>query len=402
MKYYMIKATVSNAQHLEYGQITITFPIPDEEYDDVLARLEAMKLGDAVKRDCRLDELDSHYSILKRLEQTAVNIDELDYLAKRLDSFCVGEDAQFQGMAVKLGVSDMTDFINLTFCCQQATVITDFSDLERIGRDHVLTINGGGMPIDKLNQVDGRLVALDLIGNHDGDITPYGVVYDNGMELEQLYDGRHFPAYLYEQSVMEVAMTHRNEPEDTENITWLFLPMSQTQIERAMLRAGVDTDNEMRLQFSWSDLPDEVDVILDFEQESLGSLNQMCAAIAQLDRSDLPKLASAVSMAEPKNATQIKHLAEQLDLFDFVPGARSAADYGRYMIMESGRFEYDDNLAGYYDFEKYGQERMEREYGEFADRGYISYHGALSLKELTHGSQEERMELSMGGMGGME
>ena len=32
----------------------------------------------------------------------------------------------------------MTDLINLTFWCQQATIITDFSDLEDIGRRHYM------------------------------------------------------------------------------------------------------------------------------------------------------------------------------------------------------------------------------------------------------------------------
>jgi hypothetical protein len=40
-------------------------------------------------------------------------------------------------------MTDIADFINLTFCCQRATVITDFSDLERIRKSHVLTLNGG-------------------------------------------------------------------------------------------------------------------------------------------------------------------------------------------------------------------------------------------------------------------
>ena len=37
----------------------------------------------------------------------------------------------------------MTDLINLSFCCQQATVITDFSDLEAVGRNHYLNTHGG-------------------------------------------------------------------------------------------------------------------------------------------------------------------------------------------------------------------------------------------------------------------
>ena len=36
----------------------------------------------------------------------------------------------------------------------------------------------------------------------------------------------------------------------------------------------------------------------------------------------------------------------------------------------------------FYDYEKFGLERMEQEHGMFTDHGYISYHGALSLDEL--------------------
>ena len=46
------------------------------------------------------------------------------------------------------------DFINLTFCCQQATVITDFSDLDAIGRQHYMTMQGGGCRIEELERLD--------------------------------------------------------------------------------------------------------------------------------------------------------------------------------------------------------------------------------------------------------
>jgi hypothetical protein len=395
------KAVLGNAMHSEYGVANIPFPIPQEQYESTMEMMRALEIGDPLARDCRVEEITHGWPVLKRLEKVAINIDELDYLAKRLDSFDVGEAAQFQGTAVKLGVFDMTDFINFTFCCQQATVITDFADLNRVGRDHLMNLNGGSMSTADLDSADGCPVALDLILHEEGTVTPYGVVYDNGMKLEQLYDGRYFPAYYYEPCMLGVSMTKKNEPEDTKNITWLYLPMTQTQIERAMLRAGIDTYDDMRLCFDSSEFPNEVDVVLDFEQESIGSLNEMCKILARLDRADMPKLAAAATMSKPEYAMQVQHLAEQLDLFDFAPGTHSAADYGRYMIMESGHFEYDENLASYYDFAKYGQERMEHEYGEFTDRGYISYHGTLSLDELMFGSQGERMDHVIGGMGGM-
>ena len=57
------------------------------QYDHCVALLEALEIGDASEADCRLDSLDSAGPGLNQLVCTKVNLDELDYLAKRLDSF---------------------------------------------------------------------------------------------------------------------------------------------------------------------------------------------------------------------------------------------------------------------------------------------------------------------------
>ena len=194
----MMNASLTSSTHPEYGEVTVPFPIPDEVYDHMMDLLSSLGIGDVLAQDCRVVGLESRYPVLDRLEGTVVNVDELDYLAKRLDSFSQSEDVQFEAMACKLGLSDIKDFINLSFSCQQATVITDFSDLERVGKEHSLNINGGSMPTEEYEKLEGRNVALDLILNNAGVITPYGVVYDNGMKLEPLYDGRHLPVYFYD------------------------------------------------------------------------------------------------------------------------------------------------------------------------------------------------------------
>ena len=101
-------------------------------------------------------------------------------------------------------------------------------------------------------------------------------------------------------------------------------------------------------------------------------------------------------MVRPHTAEQIKNLAENLDQFDFAPGAHTPEEYGKYMIRQSGHFEYDENLDEFYDYEKYGLQRMSKEDGMFTDRGYIAYKGYISLAEIMDGSQNSRME--MGGM----
>ena len=251
----MIQAVLGNPHHPEYGVATIPFPIPHDQYAHCMDLLEALEIGDAVKADCKVEEVDSFYTVLKRVEMLTVNVEELNYLAKRLESFDTGEAAQFQAMAHKLELFELKDLINLTFCCQQATVITDFSDLVAIGRDHYMNLHGGCAKTEELDALDGKETARRLIENGGGTVTPYGVVYDNGMKLEQVYDGRFFPCYYYEPNVITVAVTSKAEPEDTEHITWLFLPMVQEEIDRALLRGGITDSANVRLRWRTANSP---------------------------------------------------------------------------------------------------------------------------------------------------
>ena len=392
----MIQAVLGNPNHPEYGVATIPFPIPRDQYAHCMELLEALEIGDAAKADCKVTKIDSFYTVLKRTEMLTVNVEELNYLAKRLDSFDTGEAAQFQAMAHKLELFELKDLINLTFCCQQATVITDFSDLAAVGRDHYMNLHGGCAKTEELDTLDGEETARRLIENGGGTITPYGVVYDNGMKLEQFYQGREFPCYYYEPNPLTVAVASKTEPEDTEHITWLFLPMVQEEIDRALLRGGITDPADVCLRLEDSQLPNEVDVLLDMECENLSDLNALAQAADSLSDSDMNKLGAVVMLAEPKSAAQIKNLAENLDLFDFAPDAHSPAEYGKYMIQQSGRFEYDENLDAFYDYEKYGTERMNEEDGMFTDRGYVAYKGYYSMEEVMNSGQSSCME--MGGL----
>ena len=392
----MIQAVLGNPNHPEYGVATIPFPIPHDQYAHCMELLEALEIGDAVKADCKVQAINSFYTVLKRTEMLTVNVEELNYLAKRLDSFDTGEAAQFQAMAHKLELFELKDLINLTFCCQQATVITDFSDLAAIGRDHYMNLHGGCAKTEELDALDSVETARRLIESGSGTITPYGVVYDNSMELEQIYDGRFFPCYYYEPNAITVAVTSKAEPEDTEHITWLFLPMVQEEIDRALLRGGITDPSEIRLSLEDSWLPHEVLDLLDMDHVDISELNALVQALDEFSDMSIRKYAAAAVMARPHTTEQAKHLAENLDLFDFAPSASTPEEYGKYMIQKSGHFDYDENLDAFYDYEKYGTERMNAEDGMFTDRGYIAYKGYISMEEVMNGSQSSHMV--MGGL----
>ena len=394
----MMNVTLSNPDHPEYGVATIPFPIPHDQYAYCMELLEALEIGDAVKADCKVEKINSFYDVLRRTEMLTVNVEELNYLAKRLDSFDIYEAAQFQAIAHKLEIFELKDLINLTFCCQQVTVITSFSDLAAIGRDHYMNLHGGCAKTEKLNALDGEETARMLIESGSGTITPYGVVYDNDMHLKQIYDGQFFPCYFFGPNPITVAVTAKSEPEATEHIIWLYLPMVQEEIGRALQRAGITDPADARLRLEDSQLPNEVDVLLDMEQECLANLNALAQATDGFSDGSLKKLGAVVDLAKPKNAAQIKNLAENLDRFNFVPGVHTPEEYGKYMIQQSGCFEYDEALSEFYDYGKYGAQHMNEESGMFTDRGYVVYKGHVSMAEVMDGSQSTRMDFRMGGL----
>ena len=399
---YVIKAVLSNPQRPECGQITIPFPIPADQYDQTIEMLRAMGLGEPVNQDCKVDVIDSHYSVLGTLEGTRVNVDQLDYLAKRLDGFCSGEDSQFQAMAHKMKMTDIEDFINLTYCCQQATVITDFSDLEAVGRSHYMNLHGGSARMEELESLDGEETAYLLIDGGGETVTPYGVVYDNGMKLEQVYNGRQLPAYLYDSSLMVLEVTPKRGLAEDDSPEYLYLPASERQIERTLLRVGINAPHDAQAQLDSDELPERVAKALNLDHLSgndIPALNRMCQAMQPLSEADMEKLNAVVLIAEPGNMMAVQQLAENLDQFDFIPGIHTPEEYGKHMIRESGHFEYDENLEGFYDYRRYGEQRIRQEGGQFTECGYVVYHGEMPLEELMRDiPPEQHQGPQMGGL----
>ena len=74
-----IKAALYNAEHLEYGLVSIPFPIPQDEYSETVRMLEALDIGGPRARDCTVEEIEGSAPSLKCLEGRKINVDELDY-----------------------------------------------------------------------------------------------------------------------------------------------------------------------------------------------------------------------------------------------------------------------------------------------------------------------------------
>ena len=370
----------------------VEFPIPEAQYEKTIRALNGIQSGAVVEQDCFVADIGTaDCPALERLIGTMANVDELDWLGKQLESFDRYELLQFNAAVERFGLSAADELIDLSFCAREVTVISDFSDLELVGKRHYLIVHGA-CDSEELENLDGKETALALISGQPGYVTRYGVVYDNGIKLEQAYDRKHLPPiWMPESCILELKIraTGEDAPKKQE---WVQLPASRMKLERAMLRVGIASCGEMQMLVSDSRFPDEVNCAVDFERESLFELNRLCQICSSFKEQELVKLGAVCQMVKPACAANIRQLAENLDQFDFAPNAHTPEELGRYMIQRSGHYEYDENLEDFYNYGDYGVKRMLQEDGVFVDRGYVSYHGTLPLEELMQDDPAERYQ----------
>ena len=388
----MFEATLKNRSSAHFAPVTITFPIPEDQYEQAILALEKSQIGDARVQDCLVENVSApNCPALLRMTGTMANVDELDWLGKQLESFDRYELLQFNAAVERFGLSAADELIDLSFCAREVTVVSDLTDLEKTGKRHYLTVHGTCDP-KELENLDGKETALALISGQPGYVTQFGVVYDNGMKLEQAYDRKHLPqSWMAENSILELKLRATGE-DDPKKQEWVQLPTSQIKLERAMLRVGIASCGEMQMLVTDSRFPDEVDCALDFEHESLFELNQLCHACSNFKEQDLEKLGAVCQMSKPTCAANIRQLAENLDQFDFAPNVHTPEELGKYMIQQSGHYEYDENLKDFYNYGDYGVKRILQDDGVFVDRGYVSYHGTLTLVELMRDDPAEKYQ----------
>ena len=398
----MFEATLRNRSQPKLGALAVTFPIPEERYETMILALQNLQIGDVRKQDCCIESIRApDCPALLRMTNTMANVDELDWLGKQLESFDRYELLQFNAAAERFGLSSVGEMIDLSFHSREITVISDFNDLENAGKRHHLTLLTTGVP-EEQGALVGTETAQRLIAGQPGHVTQYGVVYDNGIKLEQAYDRKHLPPiWMAANSILELKLRATGD-DDPKKQEWVQLPTSQIKLERAMRRAGIASCSEMQMLVSDSRFPDEVDCTLDVEHGSLFELNRLCQICSNFKEQDFVKLGAVCQMAKPECAANLLQLAENLDQFDFAPGVHTPEEYGRYMIQKSGHFEYDENLDEFYNYGDYGVQRMLQEDGVFVDRGYVSYHGTLTLDELMRDdpaeSYQQEQEAKMEGM----
>ena len=115
----------------------VEFPIPEAQYEETIRALNGIQSGAVVEQDCFVADIGTaDCPALVRMAGTMANVDELDWLGKQLESFDRYELLQFNAAVERFGLSAADELIDLSFCAREVTVVSDFKDLELVGKRH--------------------------------------------------------------------------------------------------------------------------------------------------------------------------------------------------------------------------------------------------------------------------
>ena len=194
-KDYPFAAFITNLGKYNEGELVgewVKFPTTAEEMKEVFKRIGIGQRDDfgqpyeewfITDYDCYVDGL---YSKLGEYE----NLDELNYLASKLDEMSNSEYAQFQaGMEMGDHCGSLQEIINLTENLDCYEVYPDIHDYDDLGRYYIEELDVMQVPEHLQNYIDYEAYGRDVALEESGTFTDQGYVRDTGDSFHEYYDG---------------------------------------------------------------------------------------------------------------------------------------------------------------------------------------------------------------------
>ena len=194
-KDYPFAAFITNLGKYNEGSLVgewVKFPTTAEELQKVFERIGIGSKDDfgqpyeewfIADYDCYVDGL---YDKLGEYE----NLDELNYLASKLDEMSQGEYEQFQA-AMEIGdhSGSLQEIINLTENLDCYDIYPDIHDHDDLGRYYIEELDAMQVPEHLRNYIDYEAYGRDIALEEGGEFTDFGYVRDTGDRFDEVYDG---------------------------------------------------------------------------------------------------------------------------------------------------------------------------------------------------------------------
>ena len=194
-KDYPFAAFITNLGKYNEGELVgewVKFPTTAEELKKVFDRIGIGQKDDFGQpyEEWFITDYDCYVGALYDKLGEYENLDELNYLASKLEEMGEGEYAQFQA-AMEVGdhSGSLQEIINLTDNLDCYDLYPSIQDYDDLGRYYIDELDAMQVPEHLRNYIDYEAYGRDVALEESGDFTDLGYVRDTGSSFHEYYDG---------------------------------------------------------------------------------------------------------------------------------------------------------------------------------------------------------------------
>ena len=194
-KEYPFAAFITNLGKYNEGALVgewVKFPTAAEELKKVFERIGIGAKDDfgQTYEEWFITDYDCYVDGLYDLLGEYANLDELNYLASKLDDMSQDEYERFQA-AMEIGdhTGSIQELINLTENLDCYDIYPDIHDHDDLGRYYIEELDAMQVPEHLRNYIDYEAYGRDIALEESGQFTDLGYVRDTGDSFHEYYDG---------------------------------------------------------------------------------------------------------------------------------------------------------------------------------------------------------------------
>ena len=358
----MLNVTIRKNDASSYRTTVLELPEPE---NTLAEKLMLIGIGMTLEKNCLVVGIDGDEGSLQSLCRKCVNADELQYLARRMNGFDNNELQSFYAVLEAEKPQNLKDMINLACNLFCYTVVSDFSNLDAVGKMHLANKHGGMFPPES---VPGQFeaAAYDLLATK-GIVTSHGVVYPSGLPRSMEYNGKQFPAYIDHDYKFAVTILPDAKSNKSET---LFLPCWDVQISKALMRLGLSERDDAFIEVDEGRFNPKLRRIMMMDSpilKYLPAFNGLARCYVGFTEKDIAAFEAIVDYAQPSTPEEAVCLAENYYEFISVPDVHTPEEYAKHVIEDTCRFGAHSELCDYIDYKRYGEDHVRQENGQFTN-----------------------------------
>lgn len=347
-------------------------------------------------------------------------IDELNFLAKRLDSLSEDERLVLRAVSpriLKVGEDEIVspkDLINMTYGLNEVSIISNVTNPQQLGQfviENDMHTDVEAVPDNSLYLLDKYKIG-QLQQQNDGGVFVDGrYIVAGEYELKEIYDGNQLPSepisewYAFRLRVARPPVCDVSEVEGSAE--WLSLPAERADADALAQKLGVGKIEDcVYLDFE-SSIP-QIDADKFGDMQDFDQLNSIAEMLCEMTPADQVKFKAVLSAEEPAKVEVALDIAKNLDQYEFAPMIDSEDHFFKSYLRHYLDTRFDPKWIDFLIARNEGAELLKTlgatttEYGAVSARGRSLYelvpceqNNELAEEENEFLDAEEEMKITL-------